>query len=157
MYVKTYLRPGQASSSEDFRFLLDELNAYTHDLNAAVKLVSLRRIEDGEVGHRDGLPALMSFVMSYVDRARESSPATWASLQNSDTKETVRTLWTQAEKVLASSCSIPSFGREDRRSIAFLCDPRNGAGLTDLLGRAPACPASCPGAATASAGGSVAR
>jgi hypothetical protein len=157
MYVQTYLRPGAASSSDDFRFLLDELNAYTHDLHSAVKLVSLRRMENGEVGHRDGLPALMSFVMSYVDAARQSSPATWANLQRPEVKETVQTLWTQAETVLASSCRIPGFGQDDRKPISFLCDPRNGAGLTDLLGRAPTCPASCPGSGTASAGGTLAR
>src|SRR6478752_10746311 len=30
-FVMTYLRPGSASSSGDFLYLLDELNAYTHD------------------------------------------------------------------------------------------------------------------------------
>src|SRR5262245_12955210 len=40
MYVQTYLRRGAASSADDFRFLLDELNAYSHDLNSAVKLTS---------------------------------------------------------------------------------------------------------------------
>ena len=37
-FVDTYLRPGRASSSSDFLYLLDELNAYTHDLNTAVNL-----------------------------------------------------------------------------------------------------------------------
>src|SRR3954454_10701520 len=37
-FVTTYLRPGSASSSSDFLYLLDELNAYTHDLNTAVNL-----------------------------------------------------------------------------------------------------------------------
>ena len=37
-FVTTYLRPGSASSSTDFLYLLDELNAYTHDLNTAVNL-----------------------------------------------------------------------------------------------------------------------
>ena len=55
VYVQTYLKRGAASSSDDFRFLLDELNAYSHDLASAVKLVSLRSPEHGEVGHRDGL------------------------------------------------------------------------------------------------------
>ena len=156
-YVQTYLKRGAASSADDFRFLLDELNAYSHDLNSSVRLVSLRRPEHGEVGHRDGLAALMSFVLSYADTARQSVPATWESLQRPETKETVRTLWTQAEKALASSCGIPAFGRDDKKSIGFLCDPRNQAGLTDLLGRAPACPATCLGSGTASAGTSVTR
>jgi hypothetical protein len=156
-YVQTYLRRGAASSADDFRYLLDELNAYSHDLGSSVRLVSLRRPEHGEVGHRDGLAALMSFVMSYADTARQSVPATWENLQRPETKETVRTLWTQAEQALTSSCGIPAFGRDDRKPIAFLCDPRNQAGLTDLLGRAPACPATCLGSGTASSGASVTR
>ena len=36
-FVTTYLRPGHASSSSDFLYLLDELNAYTHDLATAVE------------------------------------------------------------------------------------------------------------------------
>ena len=30
-YVQTYLRRGQASSADDFTYLLDELNAYSHE------------------------------------------------------------------------------------------------------------------------------
>jgi hypothetical protein len=156
IYVQSYLRRGSASSSDDFRFLLDELNAYSHDLHSAVKLVPLRRAER-HVGHRDGLAALMSFVMAYADAARQSSPATWEGLRRPETKKPVQTLWGQAEAVLASSCGVPAFGREDRKHIAYLCDSRNGTALNDLLGRAPACAATCLGQGTASAGGTVTR
>jgi hypothetical protein len=156
IYVQSYLRRGSASSADDFRFLLDELNAYSHDLHSAVKLVPLQR-NGRHAGHRDGLAALMSFVMAYMDTARRSSPATWEGLQRPQTRKLVQTLWGQAEAVLASSCGVPDFGREDRKHIAFLCSPRNGEGLGHLLGRAPACPAACSGAGTASADGSVAR
>src|SRR5262249_35854988 len=88
------------------------------------------------VGHRDGLAALMSFVMRYIDTARESVPATWANLQRPEVRKTVQTLWTQAETVLASSCAIPGFGQDDRKSIAFMADAKHGAGLAELLGRA---------------------
>src|SRR5262245_4882327 len=154
MYVQTYLRRGAASSADDLRYLLDELNAYTHDLHSAVKLASLRRT-DGEVGHRDGLAALMSFVMSYADTAERSVPATWEGLQRPEMKTLVQTLWTQAESALASSCGIARFGSEDRKHIAFLCDRSNGRALANLLGRAAACP--CQGPGTASVGGTVAR
>lgn len=156
VYVQNYLRRGSASSADDFRFLLDELNAYSHDLNSAVQLVPLRR-GDRQVGHRDGLAALMSFVMGYADAARQSARGTWEGLQRPETKKVVATLWAQAEGVLASSCGVPAFGREDRKHIAFLCDRRNGEALGLLLGRAPACPAACLGTGTASAGGGVAR
>src|SRR3954447_18259797 len=56
-FVITYLRPGSASSAGDFLYLLDEFNAYTHDLNAAVALA--RSAEQGDqVDHRDGLAAM---------------------------------------------------------------------------------------------------
>jgi hypothetical protein len=156
IYVQQYLRRGAATSADDFRFLLDELNAYSHDLHSAVKLVPLRRA-DREVGHRDGLAALMSFVMSYADTARQSVPATWEGLQRPETKKLVQTLWTQAEAVLAASCGIPAFGRDDRKHIGFLCDRRNGEALTQLLGRAPACPTACVSSGTASAGAGIER
>jgi len=156
IYVQTYLRRGGASSADDFRFLLDELNAYTHDLHSAVQLASLRRT-DGEVGHRDGLAALMTFLMSYTDTAERSVPATWEAMQRPEMKRMIGTLWTQAETVLASSCNLKGFGSEDGKHIAFLCDRRNGGALGHLISRAPACPSACLDAGTASAGGSVAR
>jgi hypothetical protein len=154
-YVQTYLKRGAASSADDFRFLLDELNAYSHDLATSVRLVSLLRPEHGQVGHRDGLAALMSFVMSYVDTARASVPQTWASLQRPEVRKTVETLWTQAEAALAASCNVPNFGQDDRRHIAFVADAGNGAGLAELLGRAPLRP--CQGPETASSETSVTR
>src|SRR3954464_4610139 len=57
-FVTTYLRPGSASSAGDFLYLLDELNAYTHDLNTAVHLSRSRaHVGEGDlqVDHRDGL------------------------------------------------------------------------------------------------------
>lgn len=156
VYVQNYLRHGGASSADDFKFLLDELNAYSHDLNSAVKLVSLRRA-DREVGHRDGLAALMSFVMGYVDTARQSVQATWEGLQRPETKMLMQTLWTQAEGALASSCGIPAYGREDHKYASFMCDRSNGDALAELLGRAPICPTACLPAGTASALGSIAR
>jgi hypothetical protein len=157
IYVQTYLKRGSASSNEDFRFLLDELNAYSHDLGSAVKLASLRRAGDGQVGHRDGLASLMSFVMAYVDAARQSEPATWQNLQRPEVKEAVQTLWTQAEGTLASACTVPGFGQDDRKPIAFLADPANGAGLAELLGRAPVRPCQGPGPESASSGNSLTR
>jgi hypothetical protein len=154
-YVQTYLKRGAASSAEDFRFLLDELNAYSHDLATSVKLVELRRPEHGQVGHRDGLAALMTFVMAYVDHARASVPGTWANLQRPEVKQTVATIWTQAETALANSCEVPAFGQDDRRHIAFVADAANGAGLAELLGRAPLRP--CQGPSTASSDTSVTR
>lgn len=151
-YVQSYLRPGGASSKDDFMYLLDEMNAYSHDLKTAVDLVSLRR-RDRDVDHRDGLASIMSFVMAYADTAKKSQPSTWQRLLHPEPRRVLQTLWTQAETVLTSSCSIPAFGK-NREPIRFMCEAGNSAALSDVLGRAPVCASEClaPTAPTASAG-----
>lgn len=149
-YVQTYLRPGAATSADDLTYLLDELNAYTHDVHTAVKLVSLSKPNDGSISHRDGLGALMSFVMKYAANAKQKNAATWSTLNAPAPKHTIRTLWGQAEKVLASSCGIPRFGVNDRMYIGFICNGSNSAALGELLGRPVVCPQSCLSKSTAS-------
>src|SRR4051794_24709429 len=95
-FVTTYLRPGSASSSSEFLYLLDELNAYTHDLNAAVGLSRSpvpAEQSDEEIDHRDGLAALMAFVALYVEHAAQSEPATWSGLREPRVAKTVSELW----------------------------------------------------------------
>ena len=145
-FVATYLQPGSASSASDFLYLLDELNAYTHDLNTAVALSRSRAaVEDGEgdVDHRDGLAALMGFVALYVAHAQDSEPATWSGLREPRVAATVSALWGRAETVMASSCGIPNFGSEDKALIRQFCQSRPQAALQQILGRAPVCPRAC--------------
>jgi hypothetical protein len=141
-YVQTYLRPGAASSANEFMCLLDELNAYSHDLHSAVRLVPLQR-RDRQADHRDGLAALMTFVMGYVDAAEKTKPATWQGLLRPEPRQVVQTLWAQAETALSSSCGIPAFGAKDRQYVAYLCEPKNSSALAEVLGRAPICPSAC--------------
>lgn len=140
--VSTYLRPGNASSASDFLYLLDELNAYSHDLNASMALKSLHP-PDIRVDYRDGLAALMAFVAVYVETAAESQPATWSGLQKPETAKVVSALWGQAEAVLAASCGIPDFGTDDQRYIRQFCDKKPQSSLRNILGRAALCPAAC--------------
>jgi hypothetical protein len=143
-FVTTYLRPGGASSATDFLYLLDELNAYTHDLNTAVNLSRWRGVERGdEVDHRDGLAALMAFTALYVERAEQSEPATWRGLLAPRVAKAVSELWGRAEQVMASSCGIPNFGTEDKSLIRQFCQAKPQASLQKILGRAPVCPAAC--------------
>lgn len=141
-YASTYLRPGRASSSGDFLNLLDELNAYTHDLNAAVDLKGLTR-ENESIDHRDGLAALMAFVALYVERAEASDPDTWSGLQQPEVSKTLATLWDHAEKVMSSSCGIPRYGTNDKSYIRKFCAPAAQASLQTVIGRAPVCPTDC--------------
>jgi hypothetical protein len=143
-FVSTYLRPGSASSSTDFLYLLDELNAYTHDLNAAVNLnARVANQGDTQVDHRDGLAALMAFVALYAERAADSEPATWSGLTEPRVAKTVSELWGRAEKVMASSCGILNFGTEDKALIRQFCQAKPEAALQTILGRAPVCPTAC--------------
>jgi hypothetical protein len=141
-FVSSYLRPGSASSASDFLYLLDELNAYTHDLNAAVDLKDMRR-GDQQVDGRDGLAAAMAFVALYVQRAEESEPATWSGLQKPQAAKTLSALWGQAERVMASACGIPNFGTEDKGFIRQFCQVKPQSSLQKILGRAPVCPTEC--------------
>jgi hypothetical protein len=140
IYVQTYLRRGAASSADDVTYLLDELNAYSHDLNSAIKLGALYKGE-GQVDHRAGLAALMSFLMGYADTAQQHKAATWQGLQRPEVKQLVQTLWTQAETVLADSLSVKGMGGE--KYIRFLCSRANGSALGELLGRAPMSAPAC--------------
>src|SRR3954452_17820308 len=143
-FVTTYLQPGGASSATDFLYLLDELNAYTHDLNTAVNLSHWRGVEQGdEVDHRDGLAALMAFVALYAERAEQSEPATWRGLLAPRVAKAVSELWGHAEQVMASSCGIPNFGTEDKSLIRQFCQRGPQASLQKILGRPPVCPTAC--------------
>jgi hypothetical protein len=142
IFVHDYLRPGSVTSASDFLYLLDELNAFSHDLNTAIALNSLRK-DDRQVDHRDGLAAMMAFVTTYVDVARKSQQTTWQGLQRSEPKKVIQTLWAQAETVMASSCGIPDFGSKDRIYLRLVCEPAKSEALAQLLGRAPACPRAC--------------
>lgn len=137
-----YLRPGKASSSTDFLYLLDELNAYSHDLATAVDLKALS-IRNEAVDHRDGLAAMMAFVAIYVETARAREPDTWDGLRTPQVAGAISALWGSAERVMAASCGIPNFGSRDKDYIRAICTPSARSALEDLLGRAPACPTAC--------------
>jgi hypothetical protein len=154
IYVQTYLHRGAASAADDFGYLLDELNAYSHDLASATKLVAIHK-GDGQVDHRAGLAALMTFVMRYAETARKAKPTSWEGLQRPGVKTLVRTLWTQAEAVLTASWGIPGFGGE--KYVEGLCDKRNSGALAELIDRDPMNPQVCGAGATASSGGSLAK
>jgi hypothetical protein len=141
-YVDTYLKPGRATSSSDFLYLLDELNAYTHDLNAAVDLKDMRSATRSS-DHRDGLAALMAFLVVYVEQAKATDPETWEGLQKPHVASAVEKIWGRAEKVMASSCGIPEFGTQFVGFLQKVCRPEAEAALESVIGRAPVCPTDC--------------
>lgn len=145
--VTTYLRRGKATSSTDFLYLLDELNAYSHDLDTAVDLKELGN-PDEAVDHRDGLAAMMAYVAVYAETARESEARTleartWRGLREPQVAKVISDLWGRAERVMASSCGIPKFGIHDKYYIRQVCAAEVGPALEQVLGRAPVCPTAC--------------
>jgi hypothetical protein len=141
-FVKTYLLPGGASSADDFSYLLDEFNAYIHDLNTAVQTHVLAP-KNTRLGHRDGLAALMTFLMAYVEYAEKEDARTWAGLHRPDVKHLVTTLWGEAERTIESSCKVPRYSVDDQSFLRHICSPSNGRALGHMLGRAPRCPTAC--------------
>jgi hypothetical protein len=131
-FVQTYLKPGAATSAEEFGFLLDELNAYTHDLNASIKLTRLLD-PNREVYHRDGLAALMAFTAAYIDRAKDDRSETWTALQAPAVKKTVGILWTQAETVMGASCRTPKYALETPDYLAPSAQRTSGTGSANCL------------------------
>ncbi len=146
-FVRTYLLPGGASSADDFTYLLDEFNSYIHDLNTAIQTQSMAP-RDSYLGHRDGMSAMMSFLMAYVALAEKEDPRTWAGLYRQDVKHLVSTLWSDAEKTIEKSCKVPRYAVDDQAFLRHICSPANGRALGQLLGRAPRCPKACLGAAS---------
>lgn len=141
-FVKTYLLPGGASSADDFTYLIDEFNAYVHDLNTAVQTYELAP-KDIRLGHRDGMAAMMSFVMAYVDYAEKEDPRTWAGLHRPDVKHLVTTLWSEAERTIEASCKVPRYSVDDGAFLRHICTASNGRALGHMLGRASRCPTAC--------------
>ena len=146
-FVRTYLLPGSASSADDFTYLLDEFNSYIHDLNTAIQTQSMAP-RDSYLGHRDGMSAMMSFLMAYVAFAEKDDPRTWAGLHRPDVKHLVSTLWSDAERTIEKSCKVPRYAVDDQAFLRHICSSANGRALGHLLGRAPRCPKACLGSAS---------
>lgn len=141
-FVATYLKPGAATSAEEFGFLLDEMNAYSHDLDTAVRLAPIES-KTRDVYHRDGLAALMAFVAGYVEEARAKRPETWRELSKPPVRHVVATLWSQAERVMGASCRARNYGDEAAGFLTSVCAAHIDHGLGRLLGRPPLCAIRC--------------
>jgi len=143
IFLTTYIERGSASSADDFVVLLDELNAFAHDLNTATRLYHLHPVSTLRVDHRDGLAAIMVFTQRYLDHLQENDRRGWATVRTPQFSEAISHIWHQAERVLTASCPIPDFGTDDQRYIELLCREKNGGALSAFL-KAPAlCPARC--------------
>lgn len=135
---------GSASSTGNFLYFLDELNAYTHDLHSAVDLYEKLPRPLGQT-YRNGLSSMMASTAAYFERARAQHPAQWAQMNREPMRSLLRKLWAQGEAELDRACSKPEdlgLG-EDVHDMRYLCDPQRTDAVAALLSRPAACPAKC--------------
>lgn len=144
-YLETY-NPNRKtpyhSSGASLRTLMDELNAYSHDLYSSIKLHGVKNPELNS-HNRDGAVALLYFVHLYAERAREVHPESWATLQNPQVKRTMKAIWNQAESAVAASCDTPDFGGQDIIYMKNLCEIPADSAIRRIVGHRPACFQAC--------------
>ena len=130
--------PESASSAQQFSFLLDELNAYSHGLateNALSKFVIERQWRSGAV-------AMMAYTKAYLSLAAKKYPRAWSQLLAQ--KATIGIIWSNAELTVKNSCSKgPPTVREDLVYLRAICSTSTNPALEQILGRKPECELSC--------------
>lgn len=145
LMFETYLNnrgKDAASSNTDFSYLLDEFNAYTHDLSVSTDLSEKGIHKMSE--RPGGMTTMMAYVAHYAEFARTSRPDTWAKLTtNTSVRQTVIRLWTQAESVLARACvqQTKSDDAKDANYIRSICE--NPSAIAQVIGRPVKCPSHC--------------
>ncbi|MES3012494.1 MAG: hypothetical protein V4750_02045 [Pseudomonadota bacterium] len=102
-----YITGASAYSGNDFRVLLDELNAYTGVANFEVNLLESPKYSylatngDLNVG---GMVDFMLFTQAYLQAARLNHPATYAAIQTDTSTVTYLIFaWARAERILAAA------------------------------------------------------
>jgi hypothetical protein len=150
--VKTYLLGIDLASGEpiegssggtDFNMILNELNAWTHDVafNTELHLKGIAPAISLD-NSRLGAMQLMTFAMAYLHFAKKKSPSTWKMLIDPREKKLITQLWQQAEPAIEASCKVPQKGVH-KPSLNFLCDPKYQEGIESIVGQKVSCPLSC--------------
>jgi hypothetical protein len=111
IYFRTYLT-GEGSKQE-LPVLLDELNAYTHDLMTGTALQSLIP-SNQHVSERDGLAVFMYYLELYLKRARLAHPKAWQIIStDAEYRALLKALWANAETALRAACPFEALGIDD--------------------------------------------
>lgn len=124
MYFDAYLTG--RSGAQSLLVLLDELNAYTHELILARDLAPLYP-RQSRVSHRDGVARMMHFTALYLKRAlHQHGPLeleTLDNLKHPAIANLIATLWKAAETALKQTCSLGSLGVEDAAILSKVYSP----------------------------------
>ena len=146
VFFKTYLSnkgPDANSSRADFTYLLDEMNAYTNEMQTQIEFARVHPFTNRDAG----VPAMMTFVAAYANHARDHAPGVWRDLTASPASPTrlaVGKLWAQAERVLRQACAIaPKSPNEQAAYVGALCNAANTSAISIVLGRQAQCPKEC--------------
>jgi hypothetical protein len=111
IYYRTYL-VGDIGKQE-LPVLLDELNAYTHDLITGTALQALIPSYQHR-SERDGLVVFMYYLELYLKRARVAHPQAWQLIAgNTEYRALLQKLWANAETALRAACPIEALGIDD--------------------------------------------
>jgi len=140
IYDENYLLQ---TGNQDIVFILEEFNAYVHDLMVSRELSAL--IPEGtRVSSRDALANFMFYLKRYLKRAKLKHPKDWEAIaQDPEYTATIRLMWRQAEAELAKSCPVPQIGMRNQEILRDVYAPEDSEALLEVLGFAPALPKEC--------------
>jgi hypothetical protein len=129
-FVKVYLYD---LGVQDFFSLLDEMNAYAHQLKTAMVLPAF----DGISEQRDGAAAMVVFLLRYLQSMQKQNPDYYESrlfAPEGDYAAVLRGLITQVYSTINESCAISNLGMRDKQWFTALSTPASKTQLTKLFG-----------------------
>lgn len=140
-YDESYLA---STGNQDITMVLEELNAYIHDLIVTKDLAPLMP-GTMQVSGRDGLATFMHYLKLYLHRAKVKHPRDWEEISGSQAYvATIRAMWSFAEKALREACPIPRIGIRDQVILGDVYAPESAGALEELLGAPLKRPGECP-------------
>ncbi len=129
-FVKVYLYD---LGVQDFFSILDEMNAYAHQLKTAMALPAY----SGTSEQRDGAAAMVVFSLRYLQSMQKQDPDYYASrifAPEGDYASLMRNLITQVYTTINESCAITNLGMRDKQWFTALTTPASKVQLTKLFG-----------------------
>lgn len=135
-YFRPYLTG--VSGKQKLDSLLEEFNAYTHDLSTSVTLVDLKAATLRS-SNRDGVLTFMYYLELYLKQARTNFAGAWQVLvSDRDYVEAIRALWANAEVALARACPHAQLGVSDSFLARKVYSASNLEAINELFKQAQA-------------------
>ena len=133
-YAETYIFGG--GQQQSFPWMLDELNAYTHELITMTHL-SQAGIKSVTSSYRDGPTRFMHYVELYLRRARVAHPEQWEKIASEPKYlDLIQNLWHHAESAISESCPHDELGIASEGIFPEVYTPDNLNELHELFAKA---------------------